>query len=117
MISRALWERAVRKYSARDIPVALLTALGRMPAAGTSEEITKGLQRVVLGRRVGRRSWDSFERSHALDALVRQRGDGWVMTMLRTITDKHLPNQVRRAAFIALGAAATELGSGGFFMA
>ena len=111
MISRALWERAVRKYSARDIPVALLTALGRMPAAGTSEEITKGLQRVVLGRRVGRRSWDSFERSHALDALVRQRGDGWVMTMLRTITDKRLPNQVRRAAFIALGAAATELGS------
>lgn len=111
MISRALWERAVRKYSARDIPVALLTALGRMPVAGTSEEITKGLQRVVLGRRVGRRSWDSFERSHALDALVRQRGAGWVMTLLRTITDKRLPNQVRRAAFIALGASATELGS------
>lgn len=109
MMSRALWERAKRKYSARDIPVALLTALGRLPAAGTSKEATTGLARVVLGRRVGKRPWDTTERSHALDALVRQRGDGWVMTLLRTITDRRLPAAVQRAAFIALGAAAPDL--------
>ncbi len=109
VVSRALWERALRKYNARDVPVALLTALGRMPVAGTSPEITKGLQRIVIGRRVGKRSWDTFERSHALDALVRQRGEGWVVTLLRTLTDKRLPAQVKRAAFIALGAAARDL--------
>ncbi|MDF1700983.1 MAG: hypothetical protein P1V36_07485 [Planctomycetota bacterium] len=109
MLSRALWERAVRKYSARDIPVALLTALGRLPAAGTSKQIKEGLQRIVLGRRVGKRSWDTLERSHALDALVRQRGAGWQMTLLRTITDKRLPAAVQRAAFIALGAASADL--------
>ncbi len=109
VMSRALWERAQRKYSARDIPVAVLTALGMQPAAGTGEPIKEGLRRVVQGRRVAKRRWSAFERSHALCALVRQRADGWTMTLFRTLGDKRLPVDVRRAAFIALGKASDAL--------
>lgn len=109
MIQRALWERVTHKHARRDVPVAILTALGMHPAAGASDEIASGLQRIVMGRRVGRRSWNALERSHALTALVRQQGEGWPVLLLRTVTDKRLPTQVRRAAFISLGAHAPAL--------
>ena len=109
VIQRALWERTLRAHRNADVPVALLTALGMHPATGASDEIEDGLLRIVLGRRVGRRSWDAVERSHALTALVRQQGTGWVALLLRTVADKRLPAQVRRAAFIALGAHAGRL--------
>ncbi len=109
MMSRALWQRTTRKYSHRDIPVALLSAIGMQPLAGTGNDIKEGLRRIVQGRRVGKRSWDPFERSHALAALLRQRGDGWAMTLNRTLTNKRLPKQVQRAALIAMGAAAKDL--------
>ena len=46
------------------------------------------VSQLVNGRRVGKRSWDTTERSHAMDALVRQRGDGRVLPPPRPITTR-----------------------------
>ncbi len=104
VITRDLWTRLQKKYKSREVPVALLTAIGMQPAVGTSDEIKKGLQGIAFGRRVHRMRWDDFERAHALNALIRQEGPGWPVALCRTITTKRIPASVRRAAFIALGA-------------
>lgn len=109
VITRSLWMRLERKYKSREIPVALLTAIGMQPAAGTSDEIKKGLQGIAFGRRVHRMRWDDFERAHALNALIRQEGPGWAMALCRTVTTKRIPASVRRAAFVALGANSASL--------
>lgn len=109
VVTRALWERLSRKHSSREIPVALLTSLGMQPAEGTSLEVKEGLRYIAGGRRMLGRRWDADERSHALSALVRQRGHGWPMLLMRTLTTKRLQGPVRRAAFIALGAHADHL--------
>jgi HEAT repeat protein len=109
VITRALWLRLARDHRSREIPVALLTAIGMQPAAGTSEEIKNGLRRIAVGRRLLGRRWDVYEQAHALNALVRQRGHGWELTVLRIVTAKRLSAPIRQAAFIALGAGSTEL--------
>jgi len=109
VVTRALWERAVSEQSGRELPIALLTALGMQPPAGTADGIKEDLQRVVHGRHVGRRSWDDYERGHALMALVRQGGDGWPLALMRVLTAKRMPAPVRQAAFIALGAKSAAL--------
>jgi len=109
VITRALWERALRKRSNGEIPVALLTALGMQPPGGVAAEVKEGLRRIVTGRRIGGHGWDANERSHALTALARGRGDDWTAPVYRALTTKRLPTDVRRAAFIALGARCSSL--------
>ncbi len=109
MITRSLWARAQIKHSSNDVPVALLTSLGMQPRAGISAEVKQGLQRIVNGRRIGGRGWDAVERSHALTALVRQEGAGWPIALSRVMTVKRIPAEVRRAAFITLGAKSSVL--------
>ncbi len=104
VITRGLWDRALARYSSSELPVALLTAVGMQPRGGTGATIREGLQRIVYGRRIGKRSWDANERSHALAALVRQKGEGWTISLFRVLTARRIPASVRQAAFIAVGA-------------
>jgi hypothetical protein len=112
VISRQLWDRLLARHANLDIPVALLTALGMQPAAGTSQKIRDALGLVVAGRHVGRRPWNAVERSHALTALARQRGPGWALTLFRILAARHVTAPVRRSAFLALGAQAGDLDAG-----
>jgi HEAT repeat protein len=104
VITRALWARTTQKYSSAELPIALLTAIGMQPSAGTAGGVKEELQKVVHGRRVGRRSWSDGERAHALTALVRQEGSGWPMRLFRVVTAKRIPASVRQAAFLSLAA-------------
>jgi hypothetical protein len=87
----------------------LITALGLMPPEGVSAEVKDDLRRLSLGASAAGMRLDAHDRSHALTAVVRQRADGWLGALQRTLTAKRMPAPVRRAALLAAGAAADDL--------
>jgi hypothetical protein len=108
-IARALWQRLEDGPSPTELEVAILTALGMQPLACTPTRVREGLRDIVIGRRVGRRTWLASERAHALTALARLRVPGWSGWALRSVLSSRMPTAVREAAFLALGAGAADL--------
>jgi len=106
LTTRGLWNRLSAKYSSQEVPIALLTALRLQPEAGISEAVREGLRDIVMGKRVHKRKWSDDERAHALSTLVHVGGPGSTAVLLRALTWRRAPQDVRRAGFIALGARA-----------
>jgi hypothetical protein len=109
MAIRSLWTRLEASHARRDLPVALLTALGMQPSRGLPDGVRDGLRSIVVGRSVHRRRWDSIERGHAFAALLRLGGPGSHELLLRVLGRKREHKDVRRAAFVALGRAAARM--------
>lgn len=106
LVVHELGRRLAAPHADAEITVALLTALGLQPLAGVPESLQADLRRIVLGKRVYRRGWDAYERSHALTALCRLRAPGWQTLVLRVLGDRRSPAPGVRAALLALGAQA-----------
>ncbi len=106
LTTRDLWNRLGAKYSSQEIPIALMTALRLQPPAGVAETVREGLHDIVTGKRVFRRKWSDDERAHAFSTLVHLGGSRTTPVLLRALTWRQAPQEVRRAAFIALGARA-----------
>ncbi len=103
LVGRALWTRLERQGLHRDLRVALLVALGRQQASGVPDGVRDGLRGVAMGKRAFGRRWSRIERSHALTAAVRLGGHGSGAFLRRVLERKRQSEEVRRAAFIAVG--------------
>jgi len=109
LVVRTLWQRLDRTYAQRDVPIALLTALGLQPPDGVPDGVREGLRRMVAGKSVQGRRWDAVERGHALTAAVRLGGPASHALLLRVLGLAREDREVRRAAFLALGVVAERL--------
>ncbi len=109
LTTRALWQRLARDYAQRDLPIALLTALGQQPPAGVPDGVRDGLRGLVLGKRTLGRRWDPVERGHALTAVLRLPGPDTAAFLVRVLENKRTPRDVLRAAFSAGGHVAGSL--------
>ena len=111
LVVRALWTRLGRPYARRDVPMALLTALGQLPPAGVPDAVREGLRRMVAGKSVHGRRWDGVERGHALTTALRLGGPDRHALLQRVLLRPREDKEVRRAAFLALGVVAPDLTS------
>lgn len=109
LVTRALWQRLDRPWRQRDLPIGILTALGMQSPAGVPDAIREGLRRMVLGKSVQGRRWDSVERGHALTAALRLGGPPAQTLLLRVLRAPREHRDVRRAAYLALGIMADRL--------
>jgi HEAT repeat protein len=107
--AREVWSRLERPHADATHSAALLTALGLLPREGVAPEVHHELRRLIAGARVAGRRWDAHERSHALAAVVRQRGAGWFPLLVRVLEAKRTADPVRRAGLLALGGAGPHL--------
>jgi len=103
LTTRSLWQRLAADYAQRDLPIALLTALGQQPPEGVPDGVRDGLRGLVLGKRTLGRRWDPVERGHALTAVLRLGGPGTAAYLVRVFENKRTPRDVMRAAFSAVG--------------
>ena len=108
METRALWRRLMKADRGSELHIAYLTALGMQPDSAAADAVLEGLRDIAIGKRVGKRSWSTRERSHALCTLVRLGGRSRNAAVKRLMTDRRLGTPVRRAAFITLGEGAEE---------
>ncbi len=109
LTTRDLWERMSAKYSSQEIPIALMSALRLQPEAGISDSVREGLRDIAMGKRIFKRKWSDDERAHAFTTLVHIGGPSSSSVLLRTLTSRKAPQDLRRAAFIALGARADQM--------
>jgi len=109
LVSKTIAARLTTGDPCTEMTVALLTALGLQPDKGIAEDVREQLRGVVMGRRVGGRRWNEWERSHALSTLIRFGHPSSRHLLLNVLATKRgIPASVRRAAFIGLGACADE---------
>lgn len=106
LVVRALWARLEKTKGRQDLAVALITALGMQPPDGMPDAVRDGLRRIVSGKHMLGRRWDDIERSHALTASLRLGGPASQALLVRTLALRRVPNEVRRAAYVAIGALA-----------
>ena len=104
LVTRALWIRLGTEQAHRDLPVALLVALGMQPPAGVPDGVRESLEEAVLGKRVHGRSWDALERGHALSARLRLGGPGAAAFLRRVLESRRADRALLRAAFLGLEA-------------
>ncbi len=109
LVVRALWQRLGRPYARRDVPMAILTALGQQPPAGVPDAVHEGLRRMVVGKSVHGRRWDGIERGHALTTALRLGGPDRHALLQRVLCRAREDREVRRAAFLAMGVVAEDL--------
>ncbi|MDJ0974766.1 MAG: hypothetical protein QNJ98_09935 [Planctomycetota bacterium] len=110
-MTRELWRRVPRKYASADLRIALLTALGLQPRAGVPSGVRDDLRYIVVGRNVGNRRWDGFERSHALTALARLDRASCLPILVRVLGNSRQHVSVRTASVLALAEWAPRLGA------
>ena len=113
LTTRALWQRLEGAYAHRDLPVALLTALGQQPPAGVPDGVREALRGMVLGKQTLGRRWDPVERGHALTAVLRLGGPDAAAYLVRVLEHRRAPRDVFRAAFSGIGHVADDLGPEG----
>ena len=111
LVVKALWQRLGPSPKNVDLPVCMLTALGLQPPTGVPDAVREGLQEIVVGKAVRRRSWTALERSHALTALGRLGGPGVEALLTRVIERPGEDGALRRAAAIVVGRQAAEMDS------
>lgn len=102
LVIRTLWQRLGQAHAQRDVPIALLTALGLQPAAGVPDGVREGLRRIVSGKSVHGRRWNSVERGHALATALRLGGPDRQALLLRVLRRAREERDVKRAAYLAL---------------
>ncbi len=108
-LSREIFLRLRARYAAEDLPVALLTALGRQPPEGVPSEVVDDLRVIALrGRGLGR-SWDTVLRSHVLSTLVGLRVPDAGRIALNVFAAAREPEVLQASAAIALTALASRI--------
>ncbi len=112
LMSQLLWQRlTVVPHKRRDLPIALLSALGLQPPEGVPTGIRDELRALVLGKKLRGQRFDPRVRAHALTALVRL-GDSTERALLgRLLRDGKTPVEVRIAAIVALAHEAERMAS------
>ena len=102
LIIKLLWERLQVNYRDREMHIALLTALGLQPGAGTPDGVLLGLKGILAGEKVLGHQWDELKRAHAVTALARLGGSKGHAALLRLANDTGKPLLLRMAASISL---------------
>jgi len=108
-VTRFLWQRLRHRYPAAELPVALLTALGRQPAPGVPSGVLEGLRAIATNHPFRGRRWNAMWRSHALTAYVRLGGPEWLPIIFRVLRGARDHVAVRVAAALALRQRASRL--------
>lgn len=112
LMSQLLWQRlTVVPHKRRDLPIALLSALGLQPPEGVPTGIRDELRALVLGKKLRGRSFDLRVRAHALTALVRLGSSAERALLGRLLRERKTPVEVRIAAIVALAHEAERMAS------
>jgi HEAT repeat protein len=102
LVVKVLWERMGVPYSDRELLIAVLTALGLQPRAGTPDGVQEALRALASRKDALGRRWDVLERAHAVTAVARLGGIGGRALVLRIASDRRRGIVVRLSAMLAL---------------
>ncbi len=109
MVVKGLLKHLDHRHRHPDLPIALLTSLSLQPRVAIPSKLHDDLRNAVKGANVHRRKWTPIERSHALSTLARLEAPGWLLAVIRSLSDRRVPDPVKRAARIAIGSKAARL--------
>lgn len=98
---RVLWSRLAAPRTSAELPVAVLVALSRQPAASVLEPVREGLRSIVVGRQALGRTWSEVERAHALACLSRLAPGPALADLQRVLQRRGEAEVVVRAAALA----------------
>ena len=105
-VARALWATAREPFAGDEIPTAALIGLSFQPRDGVPAEAIEGVRRFATQGRLGKASYGSTARAHALLALARLEDGGAFGVQVGVLLGRNFGAAERRGAIVALGIAA-----------